>query len=205
VLYRGQKEALADFLPLDSQNWITCGNALRLDWLSLCPPTGTGVKVHGDDLFNTPLDQTEIDFENEGGRHIFAAIRLMSEQQSNHQRMQQARQMKEEAEARKADLERLFAGLTTKWKSLDYVSGWFLKAVQYGQHTASTAALVTTNSICQGQQVAILWPIFRLGAEIEFAHTNFKWTNLAKNKAGNVRYRGLGAKWTTEPHALFGK
>jgi hypothetical protein len=93
--------------------------------------------------------------------------------------------MKEEAEARKADLERLFAGLTTKWKSLDYVSGWFLKAVQYGQHTASTAALVTTNSICQGQQVAILWPIiFRLGAEIEFAHTNFKWTNLAKNKAG---------------------
>ncbi|MGL1176175.1 DNA methyltransferase, partial [Vibrio parahaemolyticus] len=35
VLYRGQKEALADFLPLDSQNWITCGNALRLDWISL--------------------------------------------------------------------------------------------------------------------------------------------------------------------------
>jgi hypothetical protein len=67
VLYRGQKEALADFLPLDSQNWITCGNALRLDWLSLCPPTGTGVKVHGDDLFNTPLNQTEIDFENAGG------------------------------------------------------------------------------------------------------------------------------------------
>lgn len=45
VLYRGQQEALAEFLPLDSQNWITCGNALRLDWLSICPPTGTGVKV----------------------------------------------------------------------------------------------------------------------------------------------------------------
>lgn len=38
VLYRGQKEALADLLPLDSQNWITCGNSLRLDWLSICPP-----------------------------------------------------------------------------------------------------------------------------------------------------------------------
>jgi hypothetical protein len=38
VLYRGQKEALAEFLPLDAQNWITCGNALRLDWLSICPP-----------------------------------------------------------------------------------------------------------------------------------------------------------------------
>ena len=32
VLYRGQKDALKDFLPLDSKNWIVCGNALRLDW-----------------------------------------------------------------------------------------------------------------------------------------------------------------------------
>ena len=55
VLYRGQKEALADFLPLDAENWITCGNALRLDWLSICPPTGTGVKLQADDLFSTPI------------------------------------------------------------------------------------------------------------------------------------------------------
>jgi hypothetical protein len=52
VLYRGQKEALAEFLPLEAENWITCGNALRLDWLSICPPTGTGVKLQADDLFN---------------------------------------------------------------------------------------------------------------------------------------------------------
>lgn len=44
VLYRGQKDALAEFLPLDAQNWIVCGNALRLDWLGICPPTGTGVR-----------------------------------------------------------------------------------------------------------------------------------------------------------------
>src|SRR6202011_1038323 len=67
VLYRVQQEALAEFLPLDAQNWITCGNALRLDWLSICPPTGTGVKHHAEDLFHTPLDQAQIDFENEGG------------------------------------------------------------------------------------------------------------------------------------------
>ena len=67
LLYRGQKEALAEFLPLNSQNWITCGNALRLDWLSICPPTGAGVKLQASDLFSTPLDQAEIDFENEGG------------------------------------------------------------------------------------------------------------------------------------------
>src|SRR3546814_13654878 len=56
------------FLPLDSQNWITCGNALRMDWLKLCPSTGSEVKISGDDLFNTPLDQAEIDFENEEGK-----------------------------------------------------------------------------------------------------------------------------------------
>src|SRR5437763_6000602 len=55
VLYRGQQEALKDFLPLDAQNWITCGNALRLDWLSICPPTGTGVRLTSGDLFDTPL------------------------------------------------------------------------------------------------------------------------------------------------------
>ena len=44
VLYLGQKEALAEFLPLEAKNWITCGNALRLDWKSLCPPSSTGVK-----------------------------------------------------------------------------------------------------------------------------------------------------------------
>src|SRR5439155_11824222 len=67
VLYRGQKLALAEFLPLRADNWITCGNALRLDWLSICPPTGAGVKLQADDLFSTPLDQAQIDFENEGG------------------------------------------------------------------------------------------------------------------------------------------
>ena len=67
VLYRGEKLALAEFLPLEKANWITCGNALRLDWLSVCPPTGTGVKLRANDLFSTPLDQAEMDFENEGG------------------------------------------------------------------------------------------------------------------------------------------
>jgi len=67
VLYRGQKLALAEFLPLRADNWITCGNALRLDWLSICPPTGTTVKLQADDLFDTPLDQAQIDFENTGG------------------------------------------------------------------------------------------------------------------------------------------
>lgn len=67
VLYRGQKEALKDFLPLDSENWITCGNALRLDWSIVCPPAGTGPTHYASDSFRSSLDQPVIDFENEGG------------------------------------------------------------------------------------------------------------------------------------------
>jgi hypothetical protein len=172
VLYRGQKNALAEFLPLDAQNWIVCGNALRLDWLSICPPTGTGVKVVADDLFGTPLDQMEIDFENEGGETYLCGNPpyLGSKWQSASQ---------------KSDLGAIFDGRVKNWKSLDYVAGWFMKAADYGTKTKASAALVATNSICQGQQVPILWPpIFQTGNQIAFAHTSFKWANLASHNAG---------------------
>lgn len=172
VLYRGQKDALQDFLPLDAQNWITCGNALRLDWLSICPPTGTDVKHRADDLFHTPLDQAQIDFENEGGETYICGNPpyLGSTWQNGEQ---------------KADLQAIFAHRSKIWKSLDYVAGWFMKAADYGTKTNAAAAFVSTNSICQGQQVPILWPlIFATGHEIAFAHTSFKWANLASHKAG---------------------
>jgi len=60
-----------------------------------------------------------------------------------------------------------------------------MKAADYGTKTDSAAAFVATNSICQGEQVSMLWPlIFETGHEIAFAHTSFKWTNLASHNAG---------------------
>lgn len=172
VLYRGQRLALAEFLPLKAENWITCGNALRMDWLQLCPPTGTGVKMHADDLFSTPFKQAEIDFENEGGETYICG---------NPPYIGSGKQTKEQKE----DLKRIFDGRTKAWKSLDYVAGWFMKAADYGTQTTSSTAFVTTNSVCQGQQVAILWPlIFGTGYKIVFAHTSFKWANLASHNAG---------------------
>jgi hypothetical protein len=181
VLYRGQKDALQDFLPLDAENWITCGNALRLDWLSICPPTGTGVKHRADDLFHTPLDQAQIDFENEGGETYICG---------NPPYLGFTWQTAEQ----KADLESIFGHRTRSWKSLDYVAGWFMKAADYGTHTNAISAFVSTNSICQGQLVAILWPlIFGTGHEIGFAHTSFKWANLASYNAGvTVVIVGIG-------------
>ena len=172
VLYRGQKDALAEFLPLDAQNWIICGNALRLDWLSICPPTGTGVKLVADDLFGTPLNQTEIDFANEGGETYICGNPPYLGSQG-------------QTETQKSDLKPIFEARVRSWKTLDYVAGWFMKAADYGINTNSSAAFVTTNSICQGQQVPILWPlIFATGNEIGFAYTSFKWTNLASHNAG---------------------
>jgi hypothetical protein len=171
VRYLGQQEARLLFLPLERDNWITCGNALRLDWLSVCPATGTGVKVRGEDLFSLLHDEAEVDFENEGGETYICGNPpyLGSTWQSNKQ---------------KDDLKGIFDGRTKLWKSLDYVAGWFMKAADYGTQTTSAAAFVSTNSICQGQQVPILWPlIFGTGHEIAFAHTSFKWANLASHNA----------------------
>ncbi|MEO7996570.1 MAG: DNA methyltransferase [Gemmatimonadaceae bacterium] len=172
VLYRGKTLALADFLPLDSENWITCGNALRLDWVSICPPTGTGVKIHAEDLFSTPLDQSEIDFDNAGGETYICG---------NPPYLGSSLQSAEH----KSDLRNVFKGLEAAWKELDYVAAWFIQAARYCNTNNASFAFVSTNSICQGKQVAELWPeIFRLGHRIAFAITSFKWNNLATNKAG---------------------
>lgn len=172
VTYRGQKEALDDFLPLDTKNWITCGNALRLDWLSLCPPTGEAVEFKSNDFFMTATHGVEVDFINEGGETYVCGNPPYKggTKQSN---------------AQKEDMAAVFSGYTKTWGSLDYISGWFLKFAEYAQHTQAACAFVSTNSICQGEQVARLWPhILSNGLEINFAYTSFKWQNLASKNAG---------------------
>ena len=171
-LYRGQKDALADFLPLDSKNWIVHGNALRIDWLSVCPPTEKVVEHFADDLFHKPQDQAQIDFENEGGETYICGNPPYQG-------------VKYQTPEQKADLKSIFNGRMRNWKSLDYVAGWFLKGADYGKTASSDIAFVATNSICQGQQVAVLWEaIYATGYRIYFAHTSFKWKNLASHNAG---------------------
>jgi MmeI, DNA-methyltransferase domain/MmeI, N-terminal domain/MmeI, helicase spacer domain len=172
VLHRGQKLALAEFLPLDAQNWITHGNALRIDWLTVCPPTGTEAKMHADDLFETPLDQTEIDFENEGGETYICGNPPYVGSQL-------------QTDSQKADMRTIFDQRTKNWKSVDYIAAWFMKAADYGKCTEGKSAFVTTNSLCQGRQVENFWPlVMTTGHEIDFAHTSFRWSNLASHNAG---------------------
>lgn len=192
VLYRGQQDALAEFLPLDAQNWIVCGNALRLDWLSICPPTGTGVKVLADDLFGTPLDQAEIDFENEGGETYICGNPPY-------------KGSKWQTDEQKRDMVSAWHKHPKLAKTTDYVTGWFAKFLEYVDcEPNSVGAFVATNSVCQGQQAIDVWPAaFQRGCEIRFAHTSFTWANLASHNAGvTVVIVGLGKK-STVPKKLY--
>lgn len=84
----------------------------------------------------------------------------------------------------KDDMTLVFKGFKN-YKNLDYIAAWFIKGANYIQNHNAQFAFVSTNSICQGEQVALLWPpIFDKNLEIGFAHTSFKWKNNAKANAG---------------------
>ncbi|MBU1667212.1 N-6 DNA methylase [bacterium] len=84
----------------------------------------------------------------------------------------------------KEDLALVFKGFKN-YKNLDYIACWFYLGAKYIQNINAKYAFVTTNSISQGEQVAMLWShIFDKNLEIFFAHQSFKWSNNAKSNAG---------------------
>jgi hypothetical protein len=103
----------------------------------------------------------------------------------------------------KKDMAIVFHGING-YNNMDYISCWFYKAKQYISGVNSKFAYVTTNSICQGEQVSLLWPhIITDSVEIEFAYQSFKWTNNAKGNAGvTVIIVGL-RNVCNEPKYLF--
>lgn len=86
-------------------------------------------------------------------------------------------------EEQKKDISIVF-GKIKNAKILDYISIWFYLGARYIHESSAKYAFVSTNSICQGEQVAVLWnEIFRMNEEISFAYTSFKWANNAKYNA----------------------
>lgn len=83
----------------------------------------------------------------------------------------------------KKDMSIVFNGIDN-YKNLDYIAAWFYNGSRYIKKSKAECAFVSTNSVCQGEQVVMLWkPIFDLGIDIRFAHTSFRWSNNAKNTA----------------------
>ena len=143
-----------EFLPLKDYPNIVEANALRIDWRS---------------LFNQTTEESETS-------EIQLPDYIMGNPPFIGARMATAEQ--------KQDLINVFGA---KWKNvgnLDYVCGWYKKAAELMRDTQIKAALVSTNSICQGEQVANLWePLMRDGIIINFAHRTFRWDSEAAIKA----------------------
>lgn len=104
----------------------------------------------------------------------------------------------------KNDIESTFSKLNCRFKDLDYICCWFYKGAQYIQNRQKLA-FVSTNSITQGEQVPMLWPIlYSHNIEISFAYKDFKWTNNAKDKAGvTCVIIGIQHKAASKEKALY--
>jgi hypothetical protein len=166
----GQKEAWRNVLPLHKTGQIQVGNALRLDWLKICPPA-MRMEQPSTDLFDTQPDQAKIDFEaKEVETYICGNPPYKGSQDQTDQQ--------------KYDLFIAFTNRIGSTKSADYVCGWFVKATDYIRLANSKFSFVTTNSINQGRQVSLYWPLL-LGNDLEifFAVPSFRWQNLASKKA----------------------
>lgn len=96
------------------------------------------------------------------------------------------------------DMDTVLSSFKNKRK-VDYIATFFWRGAQYIKD-GGALAFVSTNSICQGVQVANLWPnIFDLGVEIAFAYQSFPWANNAKNQAGvHVVIVGLSSNARTK-------
>lgn len=149
-------------LPLKHAPAIVCGNALAMDWNAVVPAGRV------DFLLGNPP---------------FVGAKYMNDEQ-------------------RVDMARVFAGVPS-YGLLDFVTAWYLKAVQYlkGDGAADAAlagipgarpapkdhvkvAFVSTNSITQGEQVAVLWgELLKQGVRIHFAHRTFQWSNDAPGEA----------------------
>ena len=190
-----------DFLPLKAYHNIREGNALRMDWDIMEMPTGiptihaknvhliiepesamasepvaeyneVNIVTHSFDGKVVPnVKRYQIHYDYIMGNPPFVGYSLQSKEQ-------------------KEDILRIFVDYKGKpYKTagkIDYVAGWYYKASQLMKHSTDTrAALVSTNSITQGEQVAAIWkPLKELfGIHIDFAYRTFRWDSEASLKA----------------------
>lgn len=110
----------------------------------------------------------------------------------------------DQSKEQKKDLGCNFTNKVVSFLMLDYVGIWFINGAEYCAKSNSELAFVSTNSICQGEQAGILWPVlFQYGLEISFAYRSFKWKNLASKNAGvSCVIIGLRKK-SSKPKAIF--
>ena len=184
-----------DFLPLKSYHNIREGNALKMDWDIYETPTGVPT-IHAKKVHlivepkNTMVSEPAVEFNDINVVTPYfdgEAVPDTNRYQISYDYIFGnppfigARQMDE---SQKLDVIQVFGA---KWKNvgnMDYVCCWYKRAWQLMKHSHTKAAFVSTNSICQGEQVANLWqPLMEDGLRIDFAYRTFRWDSEATLKA----------------------
>lgn len=168
-----QTEARLNVLPLHKTGQIHIGNALRVDWLEICPPARPTVAENdlGGPTGRLALEDNGLEKLVESETYICGNPPYVGD--------------KKQTPTQKDDTGTVFRSLTDGWRSFDYVTSFVFSGAKYiAANRGGAAAFVATNSITQGLQVAEFWPLVQSRSQIGFAHLSFKWSNLAKYNAG---------------------
>ena len=186
-----------DFLPLKSYTNIREGNALRMEWdvieIPSDIPTIYANNVH---LIVEPEPRVASEPIAEYGEVNVVTHHFDGEVKPSCQRYQVkydyimgnppfvGARMMAQGSSQKKDVEDLF-GKIKDVQDLDYVCCWYKKAAQLMQNSHTKTGFVSTNSICQGSQVPILWNVLFnvFHVKINFAYQTFKWNSEASEKA----------------------
>ena len=153
-----------DFLPLTTNAFIVEGNALRMDWATLKPIDTAAAPIGGlFSGFTTETDGEAHHYDYIIGNPPFVGYSFQTKEQ-------------------KDDLQLIMSDFGS---NIDYVGAWYKKAAELINGTNTRCALVSTNSITQGEQVAALWkPLFKkYNLQIDFAWRTFRWDSESNQKA----------------------
>jgi len=166
-----------ELIPLDDKANIVKANAARIDWQDVCPNKPRSNSTHN--IKQTKLIPDEYEqgqLIEAGGNEIWDEIYLISNPPYLGSSLQDNNQ--------KQDMDYVFDEFNN-YKNLDYISIWFKKGTDFISGSRAMLSFVSTNSICQGEQVALIWPyILNNKIEIGFSYKPFKWSNAAINAAG---------------------
>ncbi|QQS19106.1 N-6 DNA methylase [Candidatus Saccharibacteria bacterium] len=164
-------------IPLKDNANIIHGDSTILDWKDVCPnlPHKSGVKTGPEQgaLIDFDDEPLELELEQESWDEIY----LIGNPPYLGSSLQDQTQ--------KAGMARVFKNFGN-YKNLDFIAAWLKLGADYIKGTNAKLAFVSTKSICQGEQVELIWPYLLHDTEIGFVHKPFRWTNNAVGAAAVV-------------------
>lgn len=182
-------------IPLTDAPHIVCANAAKINWQDVCPNKPTTIVRDPNQFSQGSLidDGAVANTTQQTVIKQYDEIYLIGNPPYKGAKLQTPDQ--------KADFAKYF-GDEPYSKSMDYIALWFIKGARYISGTRAQLAFVSTNSVCQGEHVAVMFPkIYDCNVEIGFAYTSFKWKNSARDNAGvtviilSLRSVSGGKKW----------